>query len=498
MKPWAWVGCGAVCVVLACERTPRVEQVGTTGDAGVTVAADAGQGPDAGPLPDAGPPPFGGPGPWPLENRTYGAADGLLESPVVGSSTDAAQNLWVVTHEALYLLRPGDARFQRFAAADGLHLPGNPAWYDDSSLGGGDRSPRIAGEAAPPGILSVAGGAAGEVFVGYAGVEEDSCEACTGDWADPYRHSGKLDRVRLRADGTLDVTRMDLVANAHGAQYWHNRTVYRLLYDHMIHPGELYVGTNHGVTLLRPDLYREPLPGEWFDTVNQEWMADHLHARVCHHAPCTAGTENQRMGEWRGLALSADGLLWTAGRWTAGAIRWEADLVRWYMRPGDEAFAYAFGDPYPQPPSSSGFVNEPVFRVPQEGDAVNLTAVAVAPDGRAWFASGPSYGTGVDAVAYGIASWDGLAFTPVDPAVLGAPERVVRDLVALPDGRLAVAFPQSGVLLWHPDTGATTWLRAGAGLPDDRVLRLELDDRVTPAALRVSTAAGLAVLRKLP
>jgi hypothetical protein len=148
-------------------------------------------------------------------------------------------------------------------------------------------------------------------------------------------------------------------------------------------------------------------------------------------------------------------------------------------------------------PSSTGFVNEPVFQVPQEGDAVNLTAVTVAPDGKAWFASGPSYGTGVDAVEYGIASWDGARFAVVDPVKdLGAPGRSVRDLVALPDGRLALAFPSAGLLLWDPATGSRQWLRAGSGLPDDAVQRLELDDRVEPFALYVSTATGVTVLRR--
>ena len=488
----------AACLLVAawlagCNPVSRPREVGRP-DAGAenAVTSDAG-------TPDAGTPAFGGPGPWPVENRTFTAADGLRESPVVGASTDEAQNLWVATHEALYLLVPGAAAFRRFGAAEGLHLPGNPAFYDDASLAGGDRGTHVPGEAAPPGILSLAGGRGGEVFVGYAGVEEDACLACTGDWADPFRHSGKIDRVRLQPDGTLEVTRLDLVANNHGGQYWHNRTIYRLLYDHRIHPGELYAGTNHGVTLLRPDRYRAPAPGEWFDTANLEWMADHLHARVCFHAACTAGTENQRMGEWRGLALTPEGLLWTAGRWTAGAIRWDAELQRWYTRGGSEAFAFAFGDPYPAAPSATGFVNEPVFQVPQEGDAVNLTAVSVSPDGKAWFSSGPSYGTGVDAVEYGIASWDGTRFTVVDPVKdLGASGRNVRDLLALPDGRLAAGFPAGGLLVWDPDTGAKSWFRAGSGLPDDAVMRLELDDRVEPFALYVTTASGVTVLRRLP
>ncbi|MHB8879485.1 MAG: hypothetical protein ACYC8T_37810, partial [Myxococcaceae bacterium] len=101
---------------------------GDAGDAGV----DAG---DAGP-PDSGPV-FGGPGPWPLTNRSYGLEHGILESPVVGTSTDETQNLWVATHEALYLLEPGQTRFRRYDADDGLHLQGNPVTYCDKDLYGG-------------------------------------------------------------------------------------------------------------------------------------------------------------------------------------------------------------------------------------------------------------------------------------------------------------------------------------------------------------------------
>jgi len=56
---------------------------------------------------------FGGPGPWPIENHSYGAADGILESPVVGFTTDETQNRWVATHDALYILRPGQTTFHR-------------------------------------------------------------------------------------------------------------------------------------------------------------------------------------------------------------------------------------------------------------------------------------------------------------------------------------------------------------------------------------------------
>ena len=65
-----------------------------------------------------------------------------------------------------------------------------------------------------------------------------------------------------------------------------------------------------------------PNSGEWFDNAAKEYMADHLHPRVCFLVPCVAGSEsNQRMGDWRGLAIAPDGDLWVAGKWTAGKAR---------------------------------------------------------------------------------------------------------------------------------------------------------------------------------
>jgi hypothetical protein len=425
--------------------------------------------------------------PWPVENRMFGAADGIAESTVVGFSTDESQNRWVATPQALYLLRPGETRFRRYDASAGLHLQSNPVVYCDTWAP--DHACPILGGAVDPGITEITGGGPNEVFVGYAGNSDG-----TQEFDDPNRHTGKLDRVRLNGDGTLSVDRIDFVAGA-TVQFWHDRTVERLVYDHVHHPHELYVGTNHGVTRILPDRYRAPRPGEWFNDVNKEYMADHLHPRVCYHAACTADESNQRMGDWRGLAQAADGDLWVAGRWTAGKIRWTQNTIDWYSRPGAQAFDFAFGDPYPEG-SGPDFINEPVFRVPLEGDTVSLSAVAVAKDGRVWFASAPW--SSADPVL-GVAVWDGKVFHPLDPQQdLGMAEQAVRDIAALPDGRLVFAGPSTGLVLYDPASGARTVLRGRGYLPDDAVLRLEVDARSEPFALHVATKSGAAVLRKLP
>jgi hypothetical protein len=425
--------------------------------------------------------------PWPVENRQFGAADGIAESMVVGFSTDETQNRWVATPQALYLLRPGETRFRRYEGSAGLHLQSNPVAYCDTWAP--DHACPILGGAVDPGITEITGGGPNEVFVGYAGNSDGSQE-----FDDPNRHTGKLDRVRLNGDGTLSVDRIDFVSGS-TVQFWHDRTVERLLYDHVHHAHELYVGTNHGVTRILPDRYRAPRPGEWFNDVNKEYMADHLHPRVCYHAPCTSNESNQRMGDWRGLAVAPDGDLWVAGKWTAGKIRWTQNPIDWYARPGQQAFALAFGDPYPQP-GNPDFLNEPVFRVPLEGDTVSLSAVAVATDGRVWFGSDPW--SPADP-ALGVAVWDGKAFHPLDPQRdLGMAEQSVRDIAALPDGRLVFAGQSTGLVLYDPASRARKVLRGRGFLPDDRVLRLEVDARSEPFALYVATKSGAAVLRTLP
>jgi len=457
-----------------------------TPDAGVP---DAGSGTDGGST-DGGTPQFGGPGPWPLENKTYGAAEGIQESPVIAASTDEAQNVWVATPWAIYLMRPGDKQFTRFSSKDGLHLADNPKIYNEDYCGGEKGVP---GAANGDGISALVGGAAGEVFVGYHGNI-----AVKGDCSDSAwdRHSGQLDRVRLKADGTLDVTRFQMVSTGMGMMFWHNRTVYRLAYDHFVHPHTLYAGTDHGVDMFYPDKYRDPNPGEWTGFSIQEWMSDHLHVQVCfqNNTTCASGGEgDSRMGDWRGLAIAPDGDLWHAGRWSAGKIRWVADLKQWNMRSGTEAYPVAYGN-----------LSVPVFPVAQLGDVVSLSAVALAKDGTPWFASSFFYGPVPSVPSPG--SGRGLAhdrdfggnFTYVSPFTAGMSQQDVQDMVGLPDGRLVLAGMGTGLVFWDPATGAHTTVWAGQGIPDNSVQQLALDTMVEPPALYVSTSSGVAVLRQFP
>jgi hypothetical protein len=177
------------------------------------------------------------------------------------------------------------------------------------------------------------------------------------------------------------------------------------------------------------------------------------------------------------------------GRWAAGKIRYVPQNTVWWQTPrpdGKPAIDPAFGDG-----------SCPFFCPPQEGDPVNISAMAITKDGKVWATSGTIYNDPAD-VPYGITSYDGHQFTRYNPAAIGLVEQHVRDLVALPDGRLVIAGPNTGLVFWNPSTGAHVALRAGQGIPDDHVLRLELDQMVNPPALHVATLSGAASLRVLP
>ena len=72
---------------------------------------------------------------------------------------------------------------------------------------------------------------------------------------------------------------------------------------------------------------------------------------------------------------------------------------------------------------------------------------------------------------------------------LGMSERNVRDIVALPDGRIVFAGPNTGLVVYDPVSGKHVAIRAASKLiPDDHVMQMELDTMVNPPALHVSTS----------
>lgn len=414
-----------------------------------------------------------GAGPFPTAALTvYGAAQGLLEAPL-SASVDEGENLWVVTTKALYLLTPGATAFRRYTAQDGLHYG---AGYTD-----------------PPDITLVEGGTAGECFVGYYARDTNSANTPGAHtYVDPYAHYGKMDQVLLKADGTLAVNRFDL-RNSNDGRYYETRTIMSMLYDHFQHPGNLYVGSNHGVTRIIPSRYvpQNILPNDPGNTGKENsWFGDHVHPVACVGGPCDP-TKVITFGDWFGLALAPDGRLWMGGLTSAGAIHYVDDLVTWWHSWDPyNPFDPAFGDPYPG--------NPPVFDPPKEGDSVNIRGVAVTPDGTVWFASGEVESW--RGPTYGLAAWSGKGkpFLYVDPTRLGSIEYNILEIQALNDGRLVLGFPNSGLLVWTPGDAAGHRLTVRDGLPGEQIGRMSQDRMHDPPILFVPTEGGLAAFRQVP
>jgi hypothetical protein len=412
-----------------------------------------------------------GPGPWPAARVTvYGRADGLDAPLILEASSDEAQSVWAVSHEALYLMQPGQIRFRRYTGADGLSLA----------------------NAEPPGIVAVTGGAANEAWVGYEGASGIDGQI------DPTRFRGKLDRVRLRPDGTLDVTHYNVHNNdgvgfdskgnviraADGCpdphltdwSYNENRSVRSFLYDHEYHRGTLYVGFQHGVTRIEAG---KKDPTHCFD------YADHVHPTV------RDSLGVQRMGDWRALALdpsqrvnwrtgkAARGHLWMGGKYTAGAIAWTPALFDWTFN-ARNPFVKAFVDP-------------PVFPVLPGEDPIHVHGIAPMSDGTVYIASGPGTGGNLGFAVYKAENQPVTYFTP---ASIGLPKSDIIDMRRLPDDTVLIALEGTGLFRSNPRPAPRGTMEGPlAGLPSKQINRLYVDEMVIPTAVYVATANGFAVVR---
>ena len=489
VSPMRLGGVLVVAVVVGCKGAsePTVDQPPVVqADGGGGVVTPPAPTPDAGP-PDAGPVDAGpdahrigglGPGPFSMDPLViYGSTQGLLEAPV-SASVDESENLWVVTQRALYLLAPGARTFRRYTARDGLHH--GPGFTE------------------PPDITWVEGGAKGECFVGYFARDTNSRMFPDAHmWTDPWAHMGKMDQVLLQADGSMKVNRYDL-RNSNDGHFYETRSITSMVYDHFQHPGNLYVGSNHGITRIIPAKYYPPphLATDPFNTWDErQWYADHVHPSVCIGGPCD-GNRILTFGDWYGLAMGDDGRLWMGGLTSAGALYFKEKLDDWVT------------SWEPVNPFSPSFQRPPVFNVPDWGDPANIRGVAAAPNGVVWFVSGkvedwrgPTYGIAAyEETCSGSGSnrhcRSNLSY--FDPTALGAAEYNILEVQALADGRLVFGFPNSGLLVWEPGESKGRRITQRDGLPGERIGRMSQDRMHDPPLLLVPTDGGLAVFRNLP
>lgn len=424
---------------------------GVAGGGGTTTGGDDGGAADGGGTPDGGVGNIGA-GPWPLDDLTiYTSANGLGEA-LVDANPDEGQNIWAAGPNTLYVMAPGATTFTAFTAADGLHI--GPFTDPD-------------GNAATTHITAIAAGKAGQVYVGYYGYET---------YGDPFKDPENLkelgngDDIAL-TNGTLAITRLLFRCDAEqGAGCWENRSPRRIVYQHNgVAAGHTFWGFNHGVSHVLGDQF-----------------GDHVHPEVWYQ-PSTGTVGTEKIGEFYGLAVDADGNLWMAGRYAVGLQPWNPVPGHTLTHDGEYddwvsgSFKFAFTTDTAD--HGLGYENGPTYE--PAGYQENNRGAAVTPDGRLWLARNAQAGS-----LGGLVSWDPKSanYTTIQryPQV---PTDLV-DLQADPDGTLWIVEQSGALLRFDPATGS---LSAFAGVGG--VTRISIDATVTPRAIYASMAGGLAVIR---
>jgi hypothetical protein len=375
-----------------------------------------------------------------------------LIGDILDAGPDDAQNMWVVTPDTLYVLRPGQTTFKPFTAADGLHVQ---SFTDPNGL------PAVTN------ITAIAGGHANEVFVGYRGYEGDipppappRCCVPNADFSDPRWSLGQADKVTLNPDGTIQVLRYLFKCDT-SANCWEEQSVRRIVHAHKgTAAGHTFIGFDHGVTHLFNDTF-----------------GDHTHVQTLWHYE--DGRNIQRMGEQYGLDVFPNGDLLTAGAYGVGTQPFNPDPRAWVLA----NFIWAFTTNGPAEPYNTGAHD---LIVP-EGYREDNRGAAVTPDGTAWWVSLhtglSSYNNATAGKNYSfVRTWDNVP---------GLPTSGLLDIAADPDGTLWIIDSSRRLLRFDP---ATLTVQVWPGISNAR--RVVVDTTVVPRAVYVSMGInGLTVIR---
>lgn len=386
-----------------------------------------------------------GPGPWPTEALTnLSATFGVGEPQSIG--LDEAMNLWLLSGDRIGILRPGDT------APTWTHGVGQAA----SGFGPG----KLAN-----GSTVICGGAPGRAYVGYYTYELSPARIAgplDADY-DPVRfleyQKGDLDAVRVGEDGTVSLEEhvhrsigtsggkaIIGIRNTNDYHYDEDRSVLRC--QRVVRGrdrGDLYIGTNHGVTRIRGLEYNSHRHITWN----------------------VAGS--MRAGLNYGLGLAPNGDVLIANDWMLGIIRPSPELREW-----DEERTWEGTTPW-------------VFR----GHNQDLSSLEdfdfwrgfqQTTDGR-YFLGSSEFGL-----------WELViqnrstgSYHPVG----GLPTNRISALQATDDGALYIATDGAGLWRRDPD-GSVAQVEDVAGR---RVRELLYEPNLTPTMLLVLTDDGVFLLR---
>jgi hypothetical protein len=404
--------------------TPKAGNPDDGGDAGTDAGTASTPAPSAGPWPTT-----------PVLNYTTAYGLGFVQSVGV----DDAYNIWLLSGERIGVLRPGTA---------------GPVWVSRI----GQAAPGFGVDKLAMYSTVICGGAANQAYVGYATTEllnakRDSVE-------DPEFLKGDMDVVQLDPNGTISLTE-HLSGSAGTSQPWpplpigiHNSNDWHYDEDRTVlvcrkvmrgrDKGELYIGTNHGVTRIRGPLYDSHRHPAWYDSNGA-----------------------LRMGYSWGLGIGQNGDVLIANEWKVGIASPPAALVEW----------------------------EDMVKVPWALDTFNQALNALEE-----FDFWRGFEQTTDGQYYLGSSQYGLwQMTPkwVSEAnwvkIGGLPTDRINALAATDDGSLYIGTDDAG--LWRMD--AQKKLSEVSGVSGSRVREngLVYDPTVAPATLYVLTNEGLTVLR---
>ncbi|PTL75320.1 hypothetical protein DAT35_55630 [Vitiosangium sp. GDMCC 1.1324] len=359
-----------------------------------------------------------------------------------GVAVDDAFNVWLLAGNRIGVLRPGDTQ---------------PLWASDIGQAGRGFSSTV-----------ICGGSAGRAYVGY--YAQELVQPMRSSYQDASYLEGDLDAVKLTPDGNLVLEEhithsFRREADNPGGLGWNssnnmgirNSNDWRFDEDRSVlscvkvmrgrDKGEVYIGTNHGVTRIRGLDYNSHRHPVWWDN------------------------GSQRAGYTYAVGIAQDGDVLIANDWTFGIVTPNADLGLWDAMVPEELNPMKVQSSYL--PEVNSLPEFDFWRGFQQ-----------TKDGRYYLAS----------KEYGL--WQLSIISSGNPfqkgiKVPGLPTNGLTSLAATDDGSLFIGTDGSG--LWRMD--ANKQLTRVPNIQGRSVRQLVYDPNGTPAMLYVLTDAGLTVLR---
>jgi hypothetical protein len=410
------------------------------------------------------PPPELGPGPWPTDaslNYTKRFNLGNVRSV----SVDDAYNIWMLDGERIGVLRPGDSA---------------PRWVSNigqAQLGFGPDALALSSTV-------ICGGSAGRAYVGYSTYELDNAFIFSPDGRsfpryddpdetrfDPLKYAeyqkGDLDIVKLAPDGNIVLEEhLQRSARPNGPQNVGIRNTNDHHFDedrsvltctkvmHGRYKGQVYIGTNHGVSRISGLYYNSHRHPVWFEEKLDE-----------NGNP--TGSKTQKAGYTYALGIGLNGQVLIGNDWNVGIVVPSEKLADWDRTEGN--------------------YNEELLNA-------HVPAVNSLPEKDYWrgFQQTTDNKYYLASKDYGLWQIDEIKWKSEANAtkVPGLPTDQLTSLAATGDGSLFIGTAGAGLWRLSPDKQLTQ-----VSVEGGHVRELFYDPTVKPAMLYVLTNAGLTVLR---